>query len=114
MVSTPTPTPTHFWLGIWSRPPDRPSQVALAAGAMLLVVALVPGGPRWLGTLIEATGAVELRRRRRFLFVAAFVAAFLSLGYIAFYLRGGPRAPEAATYWLQGRAMSHGELGWPA
>jgi hypothetical protein len=81
---------------------------------MLLVVALVPGGPRWLGSMLEATGAVELRRRRRFLFVAAFVAAFLSLGYIAFYLRGGPRAPEAATYWLQGRAMSHGRLAWTA
>jgi hypothetical protein len=86
--------------------------VALALAATLLVVALVPGGPRWFGSLLEATGAVEPRRRRRFLFVAAFVAAFLSLGYIAFYLRGGPRAPEAATYWLQGRAMSHGELAW--
>jgi hypothetical protein len=81
---------------------------------MLLVVALVPGGARWLGSLLEATGAVELRRRRRFLFVTAFVAAFLSLGYIAFYLRGGPRAPEAATYWLQGRAMSHGKFTWTA
>jgi hypothetical protein len=114
MVSTLPPAPTHFWLGTWSRPPDHPSQVALAVGAMLLVVALVPGGPRWLGSLLEATGVLELRRRRRFLFVAAFVAAFLSLGYIAFYLRGGPRAPEAATYWLQGRAMSHGELAWTA
>ena len=114
MASTLPPAPTHLWLGAWSRPPDRPSQVALALGAMLLVVALVPGGARWLGSLLEATGAVELRRRRRFLFVTAFVAAFLSLGYIAFYLRGGPRAPEAATYWLQGRAMSHGKLAWTA
>jgi len=40
------------------------------------------------------------------------VAAFLSLGYIAFYLRGGPRAQEASTYWLQGRALSHGLLAW--
>ena len=102
----------NFWLGTWSRPPDRPSQVALAAAIALLVVALVPGGPRWLATLLEVTGAAELRRRRRFLFIASFIAAFLSLGYIAFYLRGGPRAPEAATYWLQGRALSHGHLAW--
>jgi hypothetical protein len=114
MVSPLPPAPPHFWLGTWSRPPDRPSQVALAVGVALLVLAVVPGGPRWLGTMLEATGALELRRRRRFLFVASFVAAFLSLGYIAFYLRGGPRAPEAATYWLQGRALSHGKLAWTA
>lgn len=114
MVSPLPPAPPHFWLGTWSRPPDRPSQVALAVGVALLLVALVPGGPRWLGSMLEATGALELRRRRRFLFVASFVAAFLSLGYIAFYLRGGPRAPEAATYWLQGRALSHGKLAWTA
>jgi hypothetical protein len=76
------------------------------------VVALVPGGPGWLATTLEATGVTQLRRSRRFLFVASFVAAFLSLGYVAFYLRGGPRAPEAATYWLQGRAMAHGHLAW--
>src|SRR5262249_28849709 len=67
---------------------------------------------RWLLSMLEVTGAGDLRRRRRFLFVASFVGAFLSLGYIAFYLRGGPRASEAATYWLQGRALSHGKLSW--
>ena len=66
------------------------------------------------GRCSRPPGRLELRRRRRFLFVASFVAAFLSLGYIAFYLRGGPRAPEAATYWLQGRALSHGKLAWTA
>ena len=112
MVSPLPPALPSFWLGTWSRPPDRPSQVALAVAAALLVVALVPGGPRWLLSMLEVTGAAEPRRRRRFLFVASFVAAFLSLGYVAFYLRGGPRAPEAATYWLQGRALSHGRLAW--
>ncbi len=62
--------PRNFWLGTWSRPPDRPSQVALGVAAALLVVALVPGGPRWLVSMLEVTGAGELRRRRRFLFVA--------------------------------------------
>ena len=100
------------WIGTWSRPPDRPAEVALGVGAALVVLALVPGGPRWLASLLDFASVVDVTRRRRFLMVAAFVAAFLSLGYIAFYLRGGPRAADAATYWLQGRAMAHGHLGW--
>jgi hypothetical protein len=100
--------------GVWSRPPDRPAQAAFALAAFLLVVALVPRGPRWLGNALDFSGLPEIRRSRRFVTVASFAAAFLSLGYIAFYLRGGPRAPEAATYWLQGRAMSHGMLAWAA
>jgi hypothetical protein len=83
-------------------------------GVALLVTALVPGGPRWLLSSFDVTGVGEVARRRRLLFVMSFVAAFLSLGYIAYYLRGGPRAPEAATYWLQGRALSHGDLAWTA
>src|SRR5580704_7183404 len=101
-------------LGTWSGPTDRPAQVALALAAFLLVVALFPRGPRWLANALDFSGLSDIARARRFVTVAAFVAAFLSLGYIAFYLRGGPRAPEAAAYWLQGRAMSHGELTWAA
>jgi hypothetical protein len=110
--AAPAASAAVAWLGTWSRPPDRPAQIALGIAAGLLVVALVPGGPRWLASLFDFASLLDLGRRRRFLTVAAFVAAFLSLGYIAFYLRGGPRSPEAAVYWLQGRAMSHGELRW--
>jgi len=113
------PSPVHappaaasWWLGTWSRPPDRPAQVALVVALGLLVIALAPGGPAWLASTLDFTSLGDLRRRRRFLGVAAFCAAFLSLGYIAFYLRGGPRATDAAAYWLQGRALSHGELAW--
>jgi hypothetical protein len=113
-LPAPPPALPNVWLGTWSRPPDRPSQVALALAVFLLVVALAPRGPRWLLGLVEVTGANDQRRTRRFLFVASFVAALLSLGYIAFYLRGGPRAPEAATLWLQGRSLSHGHLAWTA
>jgi hypothetical protein len=101
-------------LGTWSAPPDRPAQVALALAAFVLVVAFVPRGPQWLANALDFAGLSDITRSRRFLTVASFLAAFLSLGYVAFYLRGGPRAPEAATYWLQGRAMSHGELVWAA
>jgi hypothetical protein len=76
------------------------------------VIALVPRGPRWLASLVEFASVTDLHRKRRFLIVAAFAASFLSLGYIAFYLRGGPRASDAATYWLQGRALAHGALAW--
>jgi hypothetical protein len=62
--------------------------------------------------VIDFSAVTDPRRKRRFLTVAAFAASFLSLGYIAFYLRGGPRAADAATYWLQGRALAHGGLSW--
>jgi hypothetical protein len=100
------------WLGIWSRPPDRPAQAALVVSLALLILALVPRGLRWLASVLDVSSVTDLRRSRRFLTLASFAAAFLSLGYIAFYLRGGPRAPEASTYWLQGRALSHGALAW--
>jgi hypothetical protein len=101
-------------LGSWARPPDRPSQIALGIAVALLVAAIAPGGCAWLASLLDFSGVSDLTRRRRFLGVAGFVAAFLSLGYIAFYLRGGPRDPLAPVYWLQGRALSHGELSWTA
>ncbi len=115
MVPPPLPPPVPLsWAGTWSRPPDHPAQAALGAAVALLLLALLPGGPRWIGAVLDSWGVGNLARRRRFLFVTSFASAFLSLGYIAFYLRGGPRAADAATYWLQGRAMSHGTLAWTA
>jgi hypothetical protein len=115
----PTPPPpgtaaAQSWLGTWSRPPDRPAEVAVAVAVLLLGVAFVPGGPKWVASVLDFASLGDAARRRRFLTVAGFVAAFLSLGYIAFYLRGGPRAAEAATYWVQGHAMSHGDVSWTA
>jgi hypothetical protein len=113
MLPPPPAAPAAMtWLGTWSRPPDRPAEVALGLAAALVATALVPGGPRWLASVVDFASLVDVTRRRRFLTIAGFVSAFLSLAYIAFYLRGGPRAPEAATYWLQGRALSHGALHW--
>ncbi|HXN34216.1 MAG TPA: hypothetical protein VN894_20280, partial [Polyangiaceae bacterium] len=101
-----------MWVGTWSRPTDRPGQVALALAVALMAVAVVPGATGWLASMSDFASVADLGRPRRFLTGASFVAAFLSLGYVAFYLRGGPRAPEAAVYWLQGRALSHGMLSW--
>jgi hypothetical protein len=106
------PSALAQWIGTWARPSDTPSKIALGLAVGLLVAALIPGGPRWIASSLDFASLVDEARKRRFLTVAGFVAAFLSLGFIAFYLHGGPRSPEAAAYWLQGRALAHGELSW--
>lgn len=100
--------------GLWARPEDRSGQVALALAVFLAVVASVPRGPRWLAGSLEFSAVGDLRHTRRFLVVTGFAAAFLSLAYIEFYLRGGPRAPQAPTFWLEGHALAHGFFTWPA
>lgn len=52
--------------------------------------------------------------RARFLAGAGLLAAFLTLGYAAHYLRGGPRIIDATTYVLQAKALAHGHLSFPA
>lgn len=102
------------WLSTWAPPPDAPAEVAFALSIGLLGAALARNGPRWIASSFEALAIGDPSRRRRFLAAAALVSAFLSLGYIAFYLRGGPRAPDAPTYFLQGRALAHGHFAWLA
>ncbi len=43
----------------------------------------------------------------------AIAAAGLSLLYIAFYLRGGPRIIDATSYYLEARALAEGHFAWP-
>jgi hypothetical protein len=114
MISISPAVASAVWFGTWSPPTDRPAQAALAIGAVFVLTAMVPGGARWLASMSDFTSVADLGAPRRFLTEASFAAAFLSLGYVAFYLRGGPRAHEAATYWLEGRALSHGTLSWTA
>jgi len=112
-TAVPAPMPwVGLWVDAWGRPPDRPALVALGVAVLLLAAAVSPRGPDRVATFFEAWGVGDVARKRRFVVVTAFAAAFLSLGYLSFYLRGGPRAPEAAAYWLQGRALSHGALSW--
>ena len=109
-------------LGEWAKPPDPVAWVALALGVTLLVIAALPIGPRLLASLVDSLGLRhssldvasidDLAQRRRFLVLGGFLAAFLSLGYIAYFLRGGPRAFDATSYFLEGRALSHGVLTW--
>jgi hypothetical protein len=94
-------------LGAWGRPPDLPAQIALGLALALAIVAIFGRGRSLLGL------GREPLPRRLFLWLAAFAAALLSILYIGFYLRGGPRIVDATTYFLQGRALSEGSLTWP-
>ena len=90
-------------VGAWGPPPD---QVAWAA--LVLAVALA------LAAVASPASLDGLRRasRARFLTSAALLAAFLTLGFAAHYLRGGPRIVDATAYVLQAKALSHGHLAW--
>ncbi len=79
-------------------PPDGVAWAALAAAC-----ALVP-------VLRAGNGRTP---RRSTLPVLALGAAFLSAGYVAYYLRGGPRIIDATSYYLQARAMAHGFFAFP-
>jgi len=93
-------------LGTWGPPPDDVARVA--AGLAVLAVLLVVTGR---GRSILGMGPLPLPRKV-FLWIAAFSAALLSILYIAHYLVGGPRIVDATTYFLQGRALAHGDFAW--
>lgn len=95
-------------LGTWGRPPDDPAKVAAALALVGLLLVLTGRGRSLFGL-----GPTPLQPRL-FLWITGFVAALLSITYIAIYLRGGPRIIDATTYFLQGRALSHGDFSWPA
>ncbi len=107
-----TATTATSILGGWGRPPDLVAWIATGAAVALLVLAIAPQSlQRAVGLDVERA-TDDPGHRRRLLMLAAFAAAFLSLGYVAFYLRGGPRIIDAASYFLQGRALAHGKLAW--
>ncbi|MBX3190308.1 MAG: hypothetical protein KF819_25135 [Labilithrix sp.] len=95
-------------IGAWGRPPDNASMLAAAAAVAALLICATGRGGSLLGL-----GPYPIPRRL-FLWITGFIAALLSIFYIAFYLRGGPRIIDATTYFLQGRALSHGDFAWSA
>ncbi|MBX3205890.1 MAG: hypothetical protein KF764_12525 [Labilithrix sp.] len=100
-------------LGTWSRPPDFAATAALVFAALLAALALFGRGRSLLFGLFEGAPLdVQRTERRRFVAALGMGAALLSIAYIATYLRGGPRIIDATTYFLQGRALSHGDLSW--
>jgi len=101
-------------LGVWGRPPDWPAWATLGIAVFLLVLAASRGGAVTLTAWLAPPSRTrpDSVSRRRYLTIVGFTAAFLSLGYVAFYLRGGPRIIDATSYFLQGRALAHGKLAW--
>ncbi len=93
-------------LGSWGRPADGVAVVVLVLAIVLAAVAMKK--PRELERVFDD----KQLSTRRFLLIAGFAAAFLSLGYVAEYLRGGPRIIDASTYYLQARAISEGHFAW--
>jgi hypothetical protein len=84
-------------------PPDTVAWAALATGIALVAWNLWrPGAP------------LDSRLSDRvFVAVLAALAALLSAGYVAFYLRGGPRIIDATSYYLEARAFSEGLVRIP-
>ncbi|MFO0667820.1 MAG: hypothetical protein U0174_27955 [Polyangiaceae bacterium] len=69
-----------------------------------------------LGVLLafEAPRRLVLRLSPRTFLLFSAIAAFLgSLVYVQVYLRGGPRIIDATSYYLEGAALSRGDLMWP-
>jgi hypothetical protein len=92
-------------IGAWQKPPDVPALVCAVAGFVFLVCSLSP----------RATSAILdriLPSRGKTPWELALASSLLSLGYIAWYLRGGPRIIDATTYWLEGRSIAHGGFGF--
>lgn len=81
-------------------PPD-----AVAWGALAVGLALV-------GWNLSPARAPRVSDRT-FVAAAAATAAALSAGYVAFYLRGGPRIIDATSYYLEARAFSEGHVRIP-
>lgn len=80
---------------------------ACACGTVLLVLAVRPklAARAWAALFGRAPYP-------RFAWTIALAASALSLGYAAYYLRGGPRIIDAATYWLQARTLASGHFGF--
>ncbi|MGC4091964.1 MAG: hypothetical protein QM756_29585 [Polyangiaceae bacterium] len=75
-----------------------------ALGAALLALAL----GSWKPCVAFLRGVAA----RTLLISLAASAALLSAGYVAYYLRGGPRIVDATHYYLQGRALAHGDFAF--
>jgi hypothetical protein len=107
-------------LGTWGSAPDLPAKIALGLAILLSLCAALGRGRSLLGfdmSIVDPDhdGDDDHDPRasaRRFVVGASFAAALLSIAYISSYLHGGPRIIDATTYFLQGRALSHGHLAW--
>lgn len=99
-------------VGTWSAPPDVPAKVALVVGVLFALAALFGRGHTLLAGFEHDDADEQRKERRRFLALAGLLSGLLSIAYVSHYLRGGPRIIDATSYFLQGRALSHGHFAW--
>jgi hypothetical protein len=92
-------------VGKFGLPPDVVAWCALAM-ALLWLLAAVPKAS------IRCRSFVE-RHYAPLLAGLCVLAALLSLGYVAYYLRGGPRIIDATAYWYQARVFASGHVSAP-
>lgn len=97
------PSKLAVLVGHWGKPPDDVSWAALALGLGCVLAALANRD------VLEGVRRVS---RARFLASVSLVSAFLTLGFAAHYLRGGPRIIDATAYVLQAKALAHGHFAW--
>jgi hypothetical protein len=90
-------------------PPDGAASLALAL-AVVWTLGLVVAHRR-PPHLAAACHFLHVRWKW-VLLALAVTSTLLSLGYVAFYLRGGPRIIDATAYFLEARALSEGSLAW--
>lgn len=86
--------------GAFGPPPDAVSGAALAVGLALFAWTAYRNRSDPLQSLSNVTTVLAL----------ATLAALLSAGYVAYYLRGGPRIIDATSYYLEARAFSEGHV----
>ena len=84
-------------------PPDGVAWAALAAAGALFCL-LHPRTRTLLGVRTPGKWLVP---------ALALSATLLSAGYVAYYLRFGPRIIDATSYFLEARALAHGYLAFP-
>ncbi|HEY1955214.1 MAG TPA: hypothetical protein VGH28_06365 [Polyangiaceae bacterium] len=90
-------------VGRWGAPPDDVAWVAFALGLGAVLAVLASR---------DVLEGIRSQSRARFLIGASMLASFLTLGFAAHYLRGGPRIIDATAYALQAKALAHRELAW--
>ena len=94
--------------GDFGAPPDAVSWAALA-----LAIALAALGSAKTN---HPFPRLQFHERRSFFIAVAVLAAVafaLSAGYVAYYLRGGPRIVDATSYFLEARGFAHGHVAFP-
>lgn len=91
--------------GSFGLPADAVAWSALAASGACLAGATV--------CRRRARDWIQRLTPRSWVAAMAGLAAALSIGYVAIYLRWGPRIVDATTYWLQARALAHGLTSFP-